>query len=411
MPALPRQAAAPRSAVGHVRRPRHRRDLAPAAQAARRHAAPYCRRHAPERTKIATQHPEKAIVTQRIAEDLRRAARTSCSTSASAISRSSAARRRFRPASCSACGSRRRSAPTCSASSTCSTSRRPACIPPTPRRCSRALDQLKAAGNSLFVVEHELDVIRHADWIVDVGPAAGEHGGGPLQRPARRAAARRGIADRGAISSASTRIPRTDAARRRTAGCELQRRHAQQSARPRRRASRSACSRPSPASRARASRASSARCSSSSSPSALGHEVAVDDDEGEELERRTGRATGGRIAGGHGSDQAPRARRSEADRPHAALEPRDLHRPVRPRAQALRRDQGGARAPLRRRPLLVQRRQGPLRDLRGRRLRHGRAAVPAERLRAVPDLPRRALQRQDARDQATAARTSPTCWP
>jgi excinuclease ABC subunit A len=40
-----------------------------------------------------------------------------------------------------------------------------------------ALDGLKAAGNSLFVVEHELDVIRHADWIVDVGPAAGEHGG------------------------------------------------------------------------------------------------------------------------------------------------------------------------------------------------------------------------------------------
>ena len=41
----------------------------------------------------------------------------------------------------------------------------------------RALDGLKAAGNSLFVVEHEIDVIRHADWIVDVGPAAGVHGG------------------------------------------------------------------------------------------------------------------------------------------------------------------------------------------------------------------------------------------
>ncbi|RKH46073.1 excinuclease ABC subunit UvrA [Corallococcus sicarius] len=40
-----------------------------------------------------------------------------------------------------------------------------------------ALDRLKDAGNSLFVVEHEVDVIRHADWIVDVGPAAGEHGG------------------------------------------------------------------------------------------------------------------------------------------------------------------------------------------------------------------------------------------
>jgi len=41
----------------------------------------------------------------------------------------------------------------------------------------RALDRLKGAGNSLFVVEHALDVIRHADWIVDVGPQAGEHGG------------------------------------------------------------------------------------------------------------------------------------------------------------------------------------------------------------------------------------------
>ncbi|SFB63675.1 excinuclease ABC subunit A [Rhizobium sp. NFR07] len=41
----------------------------------------------------------------------------------------------------------------------------------------RALDGLKAVGNSLFVVEHELDVVRHADWIVDVGPAAGELGG------------------------------------------------------------------------------------------------------------------------------------------------------------------------------------------------------------------------------------------
>ncbi|MEJ7731297.1 MAG: excinuclease ABC subunit UvrA [Polyangiaceae bacterium] len=49
-----------------------------------------------------------------------------------------------------------------------------------------ALHHLKAQGNSLFVVEHEIDVIRHADWIVDVGPAAGQHGGrilysGPLE--------------------------------------------------------------------------------------------------------------------------------------------------------------------------------------------------------------------------------------
>jgi len=41
----------------------------------------------------------------------------------------------------------------------------------------RSLDRLKSTGNSLFVVEHELDVIRHADWIVDVGPEAGTKGG------------------------------------------------------------------------------------------------------------------------------------------------------------------------------------------------------------------------------------------
>jgi excinuclease ABC subunit A len=40
-----------------------------------------------------------------------------------------------------------------------------------------ALQQLKDAGNSLFVVEHDLETMRRADWLVDVGPGAGEHGG------------------------------------------------------------------------------------------------------------------------------------------------------------------------------------------------------------------------------------------
>ena len=49
-----------------------------------------------------------------------------------------------------------------------------------------ALDELKGAGNSLFVVEHDDSVIRHADWIVDIGPDAGTHGGevvynGPIE--------------------------------------------------------------------------------------------------------------------------------------------------------------------------------------------------------------------------------------
>ena len=39
------------------------------------------------------------------------------------------------------------------------------------------LDRLKASGNSLFVVEHDMDVVRRADWVVDIGPGAGERGG------------------------------------------------------------------------------------------------------------------------------------------------------------------------------------------------------------------------------------------
>ncbi|MFD6313340.1 ATP-binding cassette domain-containing protein [Streptomyces nigra] len=41
----------------------------------------------------------------------------------------------------------------------------------------RVLARLKESGNSVFVVEHHLDVMRGADWLVDVGPRAGEHGG------------------------------------------------------------------------------------------------------------------------------------------------------------------------------------------------------------------------------------------
>ncbi|HEX2596906.1 MAG TPA: excinuclease ABC subunit UvrA, partial [Luteimonas sp.] len=41
----------------------------------------------------------------------------------------------------------------------------------------QALDDLKSSGNSIFVVEHDLETMRRADWLVDVGPDAGENGG------------------------------------------------------------------------------------------------------------------------------------------------------------------------------------------------------------------------------------------
>lgn len=40
-----------------------------------------------------------------------------------------------------------------------------------------SLDHLRQAGNSIFVIEHDLEMMRRADWLVDVGPDAGEQGG------------------------------------------------------------------------------------------------------------------------------------------------------------------------------------------------------------------------------------------
>ncbi|MFI0537988.1 ATP-binding cassette domain-containing protein [Streptomyces sp. WSLK1-3] len=77
------------------------------------------------------------------------------------------------------------------------------------------LDRLKAAGNSVFVVEHHLDVMRGADWLVDVGPAAGEHGGrvlhsGPVAELAKveESATARFLFDRAPTVRREVRSPR-----------------------------------------------------------------------------------------------------------------------------------------------------------------------------------------------------------
>ncbi len=45
------------------------------------------------------------------------------------------------------------------------------------QRLIETLIRLKDLGNTLIVVEHDEDTIRTADWVVDIGPGAGEHGG------------------------------------------------------------------------------------------------------------------------------------------------------------------------------------------------------------------------------------------
>ncbi len=54
-------------------------------------------------------------------------------------------------------------------------------------RLLRTLKGLRDLGNTVLVVEHDEETIREADWVVDLGPAAGEHGGevvcqGPLEQ-------------------------------------------------------------------------------------------------------------------------------------------------------------------------------------------------------------------------------------
>ncbi|MET8238906.1 MULTISPECIES: excinuclease ABC subunit UvrA [unclassified Streptomyces] len=74
--------------------------------------------------------------------------------------------------------------------------------------------RLKEAGNTVFVVEHQMDVVRQADWLVDVGPLAGEHGGRVLHSgpPAGLAdvlesATRRFLFDRGPVPVREPRTP------------------------------------------------------------------------------------------------------------------------------------------------------------------------------------------------------------
>jgi len=45
------------------------------------------------------------------------------------------------------------------------------------RRLIETLVRLRNLGNTLIVVEHDEETIHHADWVVDIGPGAGEHGG------------------------------------------------------------------------------------------------------------------------------------------------------------------------------------------------------------------------------------------
>ena len=246
------------------------------------------------------------------------------------------------------------------------------------------LTRLRDLGNTVIVVEHDEETIRTADWVVDIGPGAGEHGGeiianGPLEEV---------LAEPRSITGAFLRGERTvpdpdeapqgqrqDARRARRAGAQppeaRRRRPARDVHRGHRRVGlrqeHARHRRPVPGAGARAERrrgSRSGRTTRSRAPS---------------TSTRSSRSTRARSAG----------RRARTRRRTRACSGRSASS-----SPASRRRASAAT----RRAASLQRQGRPLRELQGRRDPEDRDAVPARRLRDVRGLQGPALQPRGARD-------------
>lgn len=83
-------------------------------------------------------------------------------------------------------------------------------------RLIETLVRLKDLGNTLIVVEHDEDTIRTADWVVDIGPGAGEHGGQVVHSGTVKQLLKHPDSETGMYLSGRKRIPLPEVRRPRT---------------------------------------------------------------------------------------------------------------------------------------------------------------------------------------------------
>ena len=89
------------------------------------------------------------------------------------------------------------------------------------QRLIETLVRLKDLGNTLIVVEHDEDTIKVADWVVDIGPGAGEHGGQVVHSGTVKQLLKHRDSETGMYLSGRKQIPLPEVRRPRTKGREL----------------------------------------------------------------------------------------------------------------------------------------------------------------------------------------------